>query len=114
MVFLEKLLAICHGRIGFVHARVFLYFGKMSLQVRANTGSASRPPCSQLPFVVAVELKPENMVFSGLHLIVTQFVQNILRNEETTGHADCQAQDIDHRKDLVLENVAECRFEVVA
>jgi hypothetical protein len=46
--------------------------------------------------------------------IITEFIDNIMEYENTTGHPDRQAEHIDQGISLVAPNVAGGNFDVIA
>ena len=55
-----------------------------------------------------------NIFFSGMIVIITQFILHPKQNENAAGHANGETSDIDGGKGLVPDDVSESDPEIVS
>ncbi len=59
-------------------------------------------------------IDPEYPVFFGVELVVAGLERHILEDQQTRGHANRQAQDVQKRKNLIFPEVPKADEKVIA
>jgi hypothetical protein len=89
------------------------HLGIIVLHGLANSGIRDGAMLNQLAILVPVVTHPVDIGYMRIELIVTKLEVHVLQYQQTDSHADGQAADIDHRKNLVLFQVAPGCYEIV-
>jgi hypothetical protein len=82
------------------------HFGKIILHRLSDPRIGDRAMLDQLAVLIPVIVYPVQVSHIFVELVIAQLEIDILQNEQTGGHADRQADNIDERKYFILSDIS--------